>query len=356
MDKILNLIENQKPFISILTSTYNRADGLIKAYESILENTRWGVTIEWLIMDDGSVDDTEYLVKQFKEVPNLKIQYFYQRNSGKMTAINKLVELAKGKFIIELDSDDYLTYDAIKKIKENCFILPNIYGFVFLKAYRNDKIMGKKFKNPGCNTTIFETTFIDNIEGEKIIVYNTEIRKLFEHKLENNEKYIIDSRLHHQMDKEYEVFTFNEVLEYCTYSKDSYTNNIEKISMENPYGYYMYFKELLEFDLTYVKNTKKLYIYNQYILYTILTKQKLDLSTVANLKSKIQLILIYISKIFDIKRKGFVKHMQVEFNKKNTINQIVTEKQKKENIARGLEKENTEERLERLINENKRKK
>ena len=257
---------------------------------------------------------------------------------------------------MELDSDDYLTYDAIKKVKENCFILPNIYGFVFLKAYRNEKIMGKKFKNPGCNTTIFETTFIDNIEGEKIIVYNTEIRKLFEHKLENNEKYIIDSRLHHQMDKEYEVFTFNEVLEYCTYSKDSYTNNIEKISMENPFGYYMYFKELLEFDLTYVKNTKKKYIYNQYILYTILTKQKLDLSTVANLKSKIQLILIYISKIFNIKRKGFVKHMQIEINKKNTINQIVTEKQKKENIAKGIEKENTEERLERLINENKRKK
>ena len=48
--------------------------------------------------------------------------------------------------------------------------------------------------------------------------------------------------------------------------------------------------------------------------------------------------------------------MQIEINKKNTINQIVTEKQKKENIARGLEKENTEERLERLINENKRKK
>ena len=269
MDKIFNLIDDQKPFISILTSTYNRADGLIKAYESILENTRWGVTIEWLIMDDGSVDDTEYLVKQFKEVPNLKIQYFYQRNSGKMTAINRLVELAKGKFIMELDSDDYLTYDAIKKVKENCFILPNIYGFVFLKAYRNEKIMGKKFKNPGCNTTIFETTFIDNIEGEKIIVYNTEIRKLFEHKLEKNEKYIIDSRLHHEMDKEYEVFTFNEILEYCTYSKDSYTNNIDKISMENPFGYYMYFKELLEFDLTYVKNTKKLYIYNQYILYTI---------------------------------------------------------------------------------------
>ena len=76
--------------ISILTATYNRAKYLNKLYSSIIDNIRSGYEIEWLIMDDGSSDNTEEVCKAFKNTESLKIKYYKQDNQGKMAAINNL--------------------------------------------------------------------------------------------------------------------------------------------------------------------------------------------------------------------------------------------------------------------------
>ena len=110
--------------VSVLTATYNRASFLDKLYNSLLKNSDYGISIEWLIMDDGSVDDTKNIVDRFKEnikekeIKNLEIKYFYQENQGKMVAINNLVEKSSGDLIVDCDSDDYFTHDAFKIIKE----------------------------------------------------------------------------------------------------------------------------------------------------------------------------------------------------------------------------------------------
>ena len=78
--------------ISVLTATYNRASMLGKLYESLVKNSKYKISIEWLIQDDGSVDDTKKVVESFEENDNLKIKYFYQENQGKMAAINNLVD------------------------------------------------------------------------------------------------------------------------------------------------------------------------------------------------------------------------------------------------------------------------
>ena len=103
--------------ISVLTPTYNRGELLHKLYESLLKNSEYGVDIEWLIMDDGSTDKTEEIIKKF-ETDKIEIKYYKQENSGKMVAINKLVEEATGELIVDCDSDDYFTSDAFEIIKE----------------------------------------------------------------------------------------------------------------------------------------------------------------------------------------------------------------------------------------------
>ena len=75
--------------ISILTPTYNRANLLKNLYKSILENcTNCKLQVEWLIMDDGSKDETKLMVERFISDKKLEIKYFYQENSGKMQALN----------------------------------------------------------------------------------------------------------------------------------------------------------------------------------------------------------------------------------------------------------------------------
>ena len=68
--------------LSILTATYNRGELLKKLYDSLIENADYGVKIEWLIMDDGSTDNTKTIVEQFIKENKIEIKYYYQKNQG----------------------------------------------------------------------------------------------------------------------------------------------------------------------------------------------------------------------------------------------------------------------------------
>ena len=123
--------------ISILTSTYNRAHLLDKLYTSILINkNESNCDIEWLIMDDGSSDNTKMIVENYIKERIIDIKYFYQENKGKMAAINELVKKSTGDLILECDSDDFFTTRAFKIIEESlekCKDMGNTYAMVFLK-------------------------------------------------------------------------------------------------------------------------------------------------------------------------------------------------------------------------------
>ena len=126
--------------ISVLTGTYNRAEFLKNLYKSLLINLDFGLDIEWLIMDDGSEDNTKEVVEQLKKEieknlknkkSKLEVEYFFQKNQGKMVAINNLVEKATGEYIIECDSDDYFTnnaFEIMKKAIEESKNEKDIYG------------------------------------------------------------------------------------------------------------------------------------------------------------------------------------------------------------------------------------
>src|SRR3712207_475983 len=105
------------PFIlSILTPSYNRATYLPTIFHSLCQQTR--IDFEWLIIDDGSTDDTAHVVEtilQSKEVP-LPIRYFHKPNGGKHTAVNLGVQQTQGELVLILDSDDELPSNAVETI------------------------------------------------------------------------------------------------------------------------------------------------------------------------------------------------------------------------------------------------
>ena len=122
--------------LSILTATYNRGKYLPKLYESIKKNLKQNLNCEWIIVDDGSNDDTKMYVKNFIDENVIPIIYYYQKNNGKMSAINEAVKLATGNLIVDCDSDDYFAPDAFEKIEKNASKLltdESLYGIAFLK-------------------------------------------------------------------------------------------------------------------------------------------------------------------------------------------------------------------------------
>lgn len=279
--------------ISVLTPTYNRGILLNRLYDSLVKNSIYGVEIEWLIMDDGSTDNSQQIIEEFKK-DKIDIKYFKQENQGKMMAINNLVQRVTGDLIIDCDSDDYFTEDAFEIIKEEYNKQKgerNIYGLCFLKSDQNGNNMGNQFKNE--KTTMFDLYFKEGEEGEKTIVFYANVRKKYKHELEHNERFVTESRMYHKMDANYKMICINKPIMICEYQKDGYTKNIIKQFRENPFGYYKYFQEILQKDMKGVTFKKRLYVVKHYILFTELTKNKKGLRTISGIENKILYILLY---------------------------------------------------------------
>ena len=291
--------------LSILTATYNRSNYLLKLYESIKENLKYNVTPEWIIVDDGSTDDTKNIVQGFIDENKVIIKYLYQKNNGKMSAINEAVKMATGDLIVDCDSDDCFTNNSFEIIEKNAKKLiqnQELYGLVFLKSEENGKISGKEFSQKEHITTMFDLYFKEDIGGEKIIVYNSKIRKQYSHQLEHDEKFITEARMYHKMDEKYKLLAINEVIEQGSYIEDGYTKNINKTFKESPYGYYMYFKELLQKDMRGVKISKRLYAIKHYILFGYLTKNKFNANLIKDRLNRLLYTILYLPGIMKSKK------------------------------------------------------
>lgn len=280
--------------ISILTPTYNRAKMLIELYESLKDNKKYNIDFEWLIMDDGSTDNTKKVVDSFISENCINIKYYYQENQGKMVAINKLVEYSTGDFIIDCDSDDYFAKNAFEIIRKNVDKLlsdKELYGLAFLKCDVSGEVSGNKFKENNYKTTMFELYFKDDVKGEKIILFNSTIRKQYMHKVEKGEKFITEARMYHEMDQRYKILCINIPIVIGAYQNDGYTKNINKIFIENPKGYMKYFEEILQIDTKNILFSKRLYIIKHYILFSFLTHKK---KVLKNIKSGLDKFLTFI--------------------------------------------------------------
>ena len=231
--------------ISVLTSTYNREKEIERLYNSLLINSNSEVDFEWLIMDDGSTDNTKIIIQNFIEQNLIDIKYFYQENQGKMTAINKLVEKMTGDICLTCDSDDYLVtgaFDIIKKYSSRLLDDETVYALCFLKSDEKGIISGNSFPEDLHRTDEFSMYFREKMDGEKILVFDSKIRKQFKHEIEDGERFVTEARMYHKMDEKYDVIGINKVLEIGDYRDDGYTKNYLKIFKENPKGFYECFK------------------------------------------------------------------------------------------------------------------
>ena len=129
------------PQITVFTPTYNRGNLLQCVYESLQKQTY--KDFEWVIVDDGSTDETERIVTEFKNGATFPIIYKKKKNEGKHIAINEGCRLARGEWFFIVDSDDYLTDDALDtvnyysdKIKDK----PDFAGVVGLRGGQTVKL------------------------------------------------------------------------------------------------------------------------------------------------------------------------------------------------------------------------
>lgn len=224
--------------ITIFTPTYNRGYCLHLCYESLKRQSNRD--FKWLIIDDGSTDNTKKLVDTWITEGLIEIEYHFQKNGGMHTGYNTAYALIDTELNVCIDSDDYLAEDAVHKIltfwsknKDERYA-----GIVGLDATVNGEILGKKFPQNLLSSTLEDLYYNHKIPGDKKLVYRTEVVKRYpEYPVFEGESFVPLGSLYLQIDKDYELLCLNEVLCIVEYMEDGSTRNIFKQYKRHPKGF-----------------------------------------------------------------------------------------------------------------------
>lgn len=233
--------------ITVFTPTYNRGYTLSRLYESLVGQT--DKDFEWIIVNDGSTDNTEELVRNWIKEKKIKIRYFKQENQGKPTAHNRGAKEAKGNMFVCVDSDDYLLKDAIEVIKKKWNIIKDIntcVGIVGSRVFENGEPVGTGIPKNIKYSTLRHLYSKYKCKGDMFLVFKTEIVKKYKFPKIEGEKFIPETYLYNLIDKEGELYIIQEGIYIGEYLPDGYTANVANVIRNSPKGYILLAEQKLE--------------------------------------------------------------------------------------------------------------
>lgn len=275
--------------LTIITPTYNRAHTLKMCYESLLNQTI--DNFEWMIIDDGSTDNTEFLVKQWINEAKIIIKYYKKVNGGKASALNYAFKKINTKYLVCLDSDDTFSKKAIELTINKLIEIENdneCCGILALRTAIDGKVLGGRPIPSGVER--IKRQDIENkykINSELICFYKSEIICNFTFPSIPNEKFISPAYLEYEVSREYYFRVSQDVLCYCEYYADGLTKNKNRIIKQNPIGYTIVKKQSYELSNNIILKAKHCMMY---ICGSMLAKQK---NIITNSPNKLMTIMFY---------------------------------------------------------------
>lgn len=234
--------------VTVFTPTYNRAYILGDLYHSLQRQTC--MDFEWLIVDDGSADDTKALVASWKGEENpFPIRYVYQENGGKCRAINRGLKEADGRLFFTVDSDDYLTDDAIEKVIRWDGELPrdgHFCGYVGNRGITPTQTPNRLFPGGYLDGTALDR--YDQVDGERAFVFYTEIHRKYLYPEFPGEKFLTEAVTWDLMAHDgYKMRFYNDIIWIWEYKDDGLTRAGYRVFLENPQGTGLFFRQKAEF-------------------------------------------------------------------------------------------------------------
>ena len=224
--------------LTVFTPAYNRAHTLPRTYESLCNQKCKDFC--WLIIDDGSTDVTEQLVKGWMEKDNgFEIQYIYKENGGMHTAHNMAYENITTELNVCVDSDDCMAEDGVAKIlKKWDEVKDSGYaGIIGLDADMNGKIIGKSFPKSMKETTLMGYYAMGGA-GDKKLVYRTDIIKKYPpYPVFEGEKYVALAYKYRLIDQDYKLAVLPQILCNVEYQEDGSSGTMWKQYLKNPKGF-----------------------------------------------------------------------------------------------------------------------
>ena len=215
--------------ITVFTPAYNRSDLLGRCFESMKRQTRKDFI--WMIIDDGSRDNTRELVEQWLREPlDFELQYYYKENGGLHTAYNEAIARIETELCVCIDSDDFMPDDAIEKILAFWEVhgSDEYAGIVGLDFNLEGKVIGDPLpEQKTVNLIDLHTGKYPIVNGDRTNVIRTELyRKYAPMKVFPGEKNFNPHYMHLQISQEYDFLVLNENLRFVDYQPQGMTNSM----------------------------------------------------------------------------------------------------------------------------------
>ena len=234
------------PFLTIFIPTYNRADTLGRALESVGQQT--DRDFEVLIVDDGSTDDTPALVQGWIAREPFPIRYLRQPNQGKHVAHNAAVAAARGELFMTLDSDDSLLPDAVGKLKRQWTAIPaadraGFAGVAGMCLNEDGTLSGEPYPEPVIDSDHLRIYERCRMNGERREALRVDVLREYPYPRFEGERHVRPTLILRRMAHRYRLRFTNEVLQINRHAAGGITERRFQYRMRNPRGLRQYFLE-----------------------------------------------------------------------------------------------------------------
>lgn len=248
------------PFITILTPTYNRASLLPRLFDSLLRQTN--KDFEWIVVDDGSTDDTREVVANLKEKCGgaFPMGYVYKANGGKHMAINIGAERARGELLFIADSDDLLTDDALETVENSWHDISDDKSFAGIAgldiAMDTREVIGSGLPQEHIDCNAIDIRYRHHVTGDMKEVFRTEVLREFPFPEFAGERFCPEQLVWFRMARRYRLRYINKPIYIADYQPDGITAGITRARMRNPSASMLTYAELTECPVPFLVKVK----------------------------------------------------------------------------------------------------
>ena len=248
------------PFITILTPTYNRASLLPRLFDSLLRQTN--KDFEWIVVDDGSTDDTREVVANLKEKCGgaFPMGYVYKANGGKHMAINIGAERARGELLFIADSDDLLTDDALETVANSWHDISDDKSFAGIAgldiAMDTREVIGSGLPQEHIDCNAIDIRYRHHVTGDMKEVFRTEVLREFLFPEFAGERFCPEQLVWFRMARRYRLRYINKPIYIADYQPDGITAGITRARMRNPSASMLTYAELTECPVPFLVKVK----------------------------------------------------------------------------------------------------
>lgn len=258
--------------ISVITPTYNRARLLNRCHESLCRQTNGN--LEWIVMDDGSTDDTQDVVSSWmssvksvsadmilgkSEKGGFKMTLVRQPHGGKHRALNRGVSLAAGDLILILDSDDYLADNAIETIAthyEQVREDPRFAGVAGRKAYSDGRLVGDPNLGDTMDVSYLDFRHRHSRRGDMCEVFSRKVMLEFPFPEIEGEVFCPEALVWNRISTRYILRYLPKILYHCEYLPDGLSFHITRLRQENAVASMLTYSEMTRHDIPLIQRAK----------------------------------------------------------------------------------------------------